>query len=58
MSLLAFLFAFGAGALVTLQIGSNAKLRDAMGGALPALIVSSALGVVLLWMTMLALQVP
>jgi hypothetical protein len=29
-----------------------------MGGALLAIIVSSALGIVLLWVTMLALQVP
>ncbi len=58
MKMLAFAAAFVAGALVTLQIGSNARLREAMGGALPAIIVSSALGIVLLWAAMLALQVP
>jgi bacterial/archaeal transporter family-2 protein len=58
MKMLAFAFAFLAGALVTLQIGSNARLREAMGGALPAIIVSSALGIVLLWAVILALQVP
>jgi uncharacterized membrane protein YdcZ (DUF606 family) len=49
MRLLTFLLACGAGALVTLQIGSNAKLKEAVGGALPAVIVSSALGVVCCW---------
>jgi bacterial/archaeal transporter family-2 protein len=58
MRLLAFLLACGAGALVTLQIGSNAKLKEAVGGALPAVIVSSALGVVLLLGAMLVMQVP
>jgi transporter family-2 protein len=58
MKTLAFAVAFIAGALVTLQIGSNARLREAMGGALPAIIVSSALGIVLLWAAMLALQAP
>jgi transporter family-2 protein len=33
-------------------------LKDALGGALPAIIVSSALGVVLLGMSMLAMQLP
>jgi transporter family-2 protein len=58
MRTLAVVLAFAVGALVTLQIGSNARLKDALGGALTAIIVSSALGVVLLGMSMLAMQLP
>jgi transporter family-2 protein len=36
------------GALITVQIGSNARLKEAFGEALPAVIVSSSLGVILL----------
>jgi transporter family-2 protein len=55
---LAFVLAFIVGALVTLQIGSNAKLKEALDGALPAVILSSAFGVVLLGAAMLLMQVP
>jgi transporter family-2 protein len=58
MRILAVVLAFAAGALVTLQIGSNARLKDALGGALPAIIASSALGVALLGVAMLAIQLP
>ena len=43
-----FLIALLAGALVTVQTGSNARLKDALGHPLPAVIVSSLLGIVLL----------
>ena len=58
MRTLAIVLAFAVGALVTLQIGSNARLKEALGGALPAIIASSALGVALLGAAMLALQTP
>jgi transporter family-2 protein len=48
MTIVVLAVAFLAGALVTMQIGSNARLRDALGHALPAVIVSSTLGIVLL----------
>jgi transporter family-2 protein len=40
--------AFLVGALITVQTGSNARLKEAFGEALPAVILSSSLGVVLL----------
>ena len=58
MGLMAIVLAFVAGALVTLQIGSNARLKEAVGGTLPAVIASSALGIVLLAVTMLLMQAP
>jgi bacterial/archaeal transporter family-2 protein len=58
MQVLAFVASFVAGALVTLQIGSNAKLKEALGGPLPAIIASSSLGVALLVVAMLVIQVP
>src|SRR5688500_18757287 len=58
MRLLSFLLAFLAGALVTLQVGSNAKLKEALGGAMPAVVVSSTLGIVLLVAAMLVVQLP
>ena len=48
MRILPFVLAFAAGALVTLQIGSNVRLKEALGGALPAVIMSSFLGLALL----------
>jgi transporter family-2 protein len=48
---LAWLFfgvAFLVGALITVQTGSNARLKEAFGEALPAVIVSSSLGIILL----------
>jgi transporter family-2 protein len=56
MRLLPFLLAFAAGALVTLQIGTTAKLKDAFGETLPAIIVSSIVGVVILGGAMLVMQ--
>ena len=45
---LSFAIALLAGALITVQTGSNARLKEAFGAALPAVIVSSSLGIVLL----------
>jgi bacterial/archaeal transporter family-2 protein len=36
------------GALITVQTGSNARLKEAFGEALPAVIVTSSLGIILL----------
>ena len=47
-----------AGALITVQIGSNARLKEAVGEALPALIVSSSLGVVLLVAATFGARIP
>jgi transporter family-2 protein len=43
-----FVVALLAGALVTLQTGSNARLKEALGQAFPAVVVSSLIGIVLL----------
>jgi bacterial/archaeal transporter family-2 protein len=40
--------AFLVGAFVTVQVGTNARLKEALGEALPAVIISSALGVLVL----------
>src|SRR5688500_11491187 len=48
MLALYFAIALLAGALVTLQTGSNARLKEALGHALPAVVVSSLIGIVLL----------
>jgi uncharacterized membrane protein YdcZ (DUF606 family) len=53
MRLLAFVLAFTAGAVVSLQMASNTKLKEAVGGLLPAVIASSALGILLLGGAML-----
>lgn len=43
-----FAVALLAGTLITVQTGSNARLKEAFGDALPAVIVSSSLGIILL----------
>jgi bacterial/archaeal transporter family-2 protein len=48
LSWLFFAVALLVGALITVQTGSNARLKEAFGEALPAVIVSSSLGVILL----------
>jgi bacterial/archaeal transporter family-2 protein len=48
MIALLLLLAMFAGAIVTLQTGSNARLKEAFGHALPAVVVSSLIGIVLL----------
>jgi bacterial/archaeal transporter family-2 protein len=47
-----------AGALVTLQTGSNARLKEALGQALPAVVVSSLIGIVLLMAVILGMRAP
>lgn len=46
------------GALITVQTGSNARLKEAFGAALPAVIVSSSLGIALLIAVTLAARTP
>ena len=58
MKLLTFGLALVAGALVTLQIGSTAKLKEAVGDTIPAVIASSMFGVVLLAAAMVVMQMP
>jgi transporter family-2 protein len=48
LSWLFFAIALLAGTLITVQTGSNARLKEAFGDALPAVIVSSSFGVILL----------
>jgi len=47
-----------AGAVVTLQTGSNARLKEAFGHALPAVIISSLIGIVLLVAVMVVTRAP
>ena len=47
-----------AGAVITLQTGSNARLKEAFGHALPAVIVSSLIGITLLVAVMLITRTP
>ena len=44
-----FAAALLAGTLITVQTGSNARLKEAFGEAMPAVIVSSSLGIILLF---------
>jgi transporter family-2 protein len=53
-----FAVAFLVGALITVQTGSNARLKEAFGEALPAVIVSSSLGVLILVGVALAARIP
>lgn len=45
MAWLAFLFALVAGALITVQTGSNSQLKKGLGQPLPALLVNYVLGI-------------
>jgi bacterial/archaeal transporter family-2 protein len=58
MIVLYFVAAFVAGALVTTQTGSNARLKEALGHPLSAVIISSALGVLLLLAAAATVRVP
>ena len=58
MKLFALILAFAAGALVTLQIASTSKLKEAVGATVPAAIASSLFGVALLGAAMVVMQVP
>jgi bacterial/archaeal transporter family-2 protein len=56
-----WLFVAGAllvGALITVQTGSNARLKEAFGEALPAVILSSSLGIILLVAVTLGARTP
>jgi bacterial/archaeal transporter family-2 protein len=53
-----FAVAFVVGALMTVQTGSNARLKEALGEALPAVIVSSSVGVILLLVATLGTRTP
>ena len=57
-SWLFFAVAFLVGALITVQTDSNARLKEAFGEALPAVIVSSSLGVILLIAVTLRARTP
>src|SRR5687767_2450327 len=48
LSWLFFAVAFLVGALIPVQTGTNSRLKEAFGEALPAVIVSSSLGIILL----------
>ena len=45
---LSLAIAFLVGTLITVQVGANTRLKEAFGEALPAVIVSSSLGVLIL----------
>lgn len=47
-----------AGTLITVQIGSNARLKEAFGEALPAVILSSSLGIILLCAITVSARIP
>ena len=51
-------FALIAGAFVAIQTGSNARLKEVFGHALPAVIASSLVGIVLLVAVMLVMRAP
>jgi transporter family-2 protein len=58
LSWLFFAVALLVGALITVQIGSNARLKEAFGEALPAVIITSSLGVILLVAVTLGARIP
>ena len=46
------------GALITVQTGTNARLKEAFGEALPAVIVSSSVGIILLSVVTIGVRTP
>jgi len=58
LSWLFFAVAFLVGALIPLQTGTNARLKEAFGEALPAVIVSSSIGIILLVALTLGARTP
>ena len=58
MIALALFGALVAGALISIQTGSNARLKEAFGHPLPAVVVSSLIGVALLAAATLVARVP
>jgi transporter family-2 protein len=53
-----FAVAFLVGALITMQTGANTRLKEGLGEALPAVIISSSLGVLVLVGVTLIVRVP
>jgi len=53
-----FAAALLAGTLITVQTGSNARLKEAFGEALPAVIISFSLGIILLVAVTLVVRIP
>jgi len=50
--------AFCVGAVITMQVGTNTRLKEAFGEAMPAVIISSMLGVVILAVATLVSRTP
>lgn len=50
--------ALAVGALITVQVGANTRLKEAFGEAIPAVIVSSLLGVALLVVVTVSSRTP
>jgi len=50
--------AFCIGAVITVQVGTNTRLKEAFGEAMPAVIISSVLGVVVLAVATLVSRTP
>jgi transporter family-2 protein len=50
--------AFCVGAIITMQVGTNTRLKEAFGEAMPAVIISSVLGVVILAVATLVSRTP
>jgi len=50
--------AFGVGALITMQVATNTRLKEAFGEAVPAVIVSSLIGVLILGVVTLLGRTP
>jgi bacterial/archaeal transporter family-2 protein len=55
---LSLLVALLAGALVTLQTGSNTRLKEALGQPLHAVVISSLIGIVLLCAVIVVIRAP
>ena len=58
MIVLYLVLALVAGMVVTLQTGSNTRLKEALGHPLPAVIISSLIGIVALLGVFAAMRVP
>ena len=58
MIALYLLVALLVGALITIQAGSNTRLKEAFGEPLPAVVVSSLIGIVLLTAVLVATRTP
>jgi len=58
MIVLSLLVALLVGALITLQTGSNARLKEALGHPLPAVVISSLIGIVLLSVAIAVIRAP